>query len=443
MTASVPVSNRKRRRFFLIVTGGLSLIVSILILELGCRLLGFGPVPSPAAYAIPEAELHSESWLREAQRKRWIHPPFRTQVLETGDPSTGTIHTSRNECGFREDTVTPIIKPPGTLRVLVLGDSHTDGACANAESFSNLLETRLTSDLQRSVDVINAGQSSFSPFQEWWLYEQVGRRFQPDLVVVVLYSGNDYWDLLNSQDRVHLARKGGELVPQTGTEELPPQAIPAAPPTTSRRIKNLLRDHLAIYHALAEIGPLRAAFGQPPRYTPFELKVRKLGDTVPPAYFQSMGQALFLSEDFGRIEEANAMWKYTIHLFQTSTHRDQTRLLFAVLPTIREASPNLDQEGLASVIASLELAPEQAAVDTQVRIQSLEAVTQSGEIAIDLLPPLQEAHRSDPERRLYHRFDHHLAPEGHRVVANALFEPIRTTLVDSVQSRNDQPAPSP
>lgn len=418
-------------------------MISLLILELGCRLLGFGPAVPIAATSIPEAELHPESWLREAQLQHWVHPPFRTQVLETGDPRTGTIKTRRNECGFREDGETPVASPPGALRVLVLGDSHTDGACANAESFSNLLESRLATELKCPVDVINAGQSTFSPFQEWWLYEQVGRRFQPDLVVVVFYCGNDYWDLLNSQDRVHLARKGTELVPQTRSEPSSGPSVPATQPTPGRSIKNFLRDHLATYHALAEIGPLRAAFGQPPRYTPFELKVQKLGRDVPPAYFQSMGQALFLAEDSQRLREGSAFWERTVHLFQESIERDQTQLLFAVLPTLREAAPSLDQQGLSRTIAALDLTPEQAAVDTEVRVRSLETLKQSGETPLDLLPSLQGAHRSDPQRLLYHRFDHHLAPEGHRVVADALFEPIRDRLRDKLRSRNDPLTPSP
>ena len=46
-----------------------------------------------------------------------------------------------NDLGFREDAALPVPRP--ALRVLVTGDSHTDGVCNNDESFANLLEARL------------------------------------------------------------------------------------------------------------------------------------------------------------------------------------------------------------------------------------------------------------------------------------------------------------
>ncbi len=421
---------RRRRKWFMAVTALMSLFLSGVILEIGCRLLGFDPTPPPAAEVIPPEKLHPEPWLREAQVHSWVRPPYREALLETGDPQTGTIHTRRNNCGFREDSDTPVSKPEGVYRILVLGDSHTDGACLNSESFPNRLEADLNAQASTPrCDVINAGQVVFSPYQEWWLYERVGTHFTPDLIVVAMYCGNDYWDLQQTSDRVHLTGTGERFVHQAGPPVAHPMIEPMPPPPTFRRqAKDFLRDHFATYHAMAEIGPLRSAFGTPPQYSPFELKVQKLPPGSRAAYFQSQGQAAYFVDAPEKLSESHAMFKHTVGLFQDSARRDRAELLFLVIPTLREVCPEVDPQGLATAIDKLQISTEQACLDTAIRGLAVQAIREAQSEVIDLYAPLRAAEQSQRGLRLYHKFDHHLAPDGHRVVADVLAKRIPSHL---------------
>jgi hypothetical protein len=105
----------------------------------------------------------------------------------------GRIRIRTNSLGLREDH--ELSDPPSELRVLVAGDSHTDGVCENAESFSNRLEALLARRSGRSTEVLNAGgggHSCFNYFGTWLRF----RGFQPKVLVVAVYGGNDLSELL-------------------------------------------------------------------------------------------------------------------------------------------------------------------------------------------------------------------------------------------------------
>jgi hypothetical protein len=95
-----------------------------------------------------------------------------------------------NSLGLREDTEVADIKPD--LRILVTGDSHTDGVCSNEESFPNRLEALLTArDPGRSVEVLNAGRGSFGFHNYLGVYQKF-RYLDSDVFIVGVYLGNDF-----------------------------------------------------------------------------------------------------------------------------------------------------------------------------------------------------------------------------------------------------------
>jgi hypothetical protein len=125
--------------------------------------------------------------------------------LRTIRPSSTFHHTSQdgtwefrtNKQGFRDTRDFPYQKPAGTVRVLVLGDSHAQGYEARQDhTFSAVLEKYLRS---RGVaaEVLNAGVSGFSTAEELALLENEGYRYQPDYVVLAFF-GNDYEDNLKA-----------------------------------------------------------------------------------------------------------------------------------------------------------------------------------------------------------------------------------------------------
>lgn len=436
MTASGPspsarkeVGQRKgaRRRLFMLTTVFVSCLISALILEVSCRVLGYGPAPPVTPRPISPQDLHSEAWLREAQLKRWIHPPHQVTEVKTDEHAAGTIVVRRNDCGFREDTSTPIVKPDGVFRILVLGDSHTDGVCFNAESYANRLEAALNvAELGLQFDVINAGQVTFSPYQEWWLYEKVGRRFSPDLVVVGMYAGNDYWDLMQRRDRVHLEPYGDGFqhreptILSASSGDAPSAAMLDAEPSFGLNLKNFLRDHCSTYHAIASVDSLRAVFGNPPRYSPLELRIQKLEPSAHAAYWQSLGQAAYFAAAPADLAVADAAWRCTVKLFQSSADRDGVEVLFMVIPSLQEVDAEADSNGIASAIGTLQLTQEQALLSSRVRAMAVNVVREEGHQVIDLFDELVVSRKTQPKLRLFYRFDHHLAPDGQSVVAGVL-----------------------
>jgi lysophospholipase L1-like esterase len=99
-----------------------------------------------------------------------------------------------NSDGLREDR--EIARERPGLRVLVTGDSHTDGWCDNAESFSNLLEAELARrNPGRTVEVLNAGNAGYS-FHNYLGVLAKWRALAPDVFVVCVYGGNDFRDVL-------------------------------------------------------------------------------------------------------------------------------------------------------------------------------------------------------------------------------------------------------
>ena len=98
-----------------------------------------------------------------------------------------------NTLGFRDSREYTIEKAPGTFRILVLGDSVTFGHGATFETtYPYLLEQRLRSwrsDVR--WEVWNLGVPGYNTRQELLYLQEVGRRFQPDLVVVGFYP-NDF-----------------------------------------------------------------------------------------------------------------------------------------------------------------------------------------------------------------------------------------------------------
>ncbi len=127
------------------------------------------------------------------------------EYVDRGLPSYRAegFRVATNEFGFREDVPVRVEKPE--LRVVVAGDSHTDGALENRDSYPNQLESLLARGMgQEQVEVLNAGVGYTT------LTNYVGTLIkvlplEPDVFVVGVYGGNDFGGL------VELARRLGRV----------------------------------------------------------------------------------------------------------------------------------------------------------------------------------------------------------------------------------------
>ena len=176
-----------------------------------------------------------------------------------------------NNLGFRDRQDYDLAKPPGTFRILVLGDSVTFGHGSHFETtYPYLLEQRLKEwRPATNWQVWNLGVPGYNTRQELRYLQEVGATFRPDLVIVGFYpndfDGNETvptptatrrlssgvqrlmqrhlysyefykrvfltlrWKLLTSEDDrrrlEHLATEGALLASETGQADRPEQRL--------------------------------------------------------------------------------------------------------------------------------------------------------------------------------------------------------------------------
>lgn len=109
-----------------------------------------------------------------------------------------------NSLGFHDREFAAEV-PPGTLRVVALGDSFTHGPVPYSRSYLALAEALLVlawdrGDGKKAVQLDNLGVPASGITDYRLVYSFVGRALEPDVVLVTLYLGNDPRDFV---DPVH------------------------------------------------------------------------------------------------------------------------------------------------------------------------------------------------------------------------------------------------
>ena len=113
-----------------------------------------------------------------------------------------------NSKGLRDARDFPYAKPAGTLRVLALGDSHTQGYEVRQDATYAAVLERYLNAKGKKTEVLNAGVSGFSTAEAAAYLENEGHRYQPDVVVLGFYA-NDFEDNLKAG---LFGLEGGKLV---------------------------------------------------------------------------------------------------------------------------------------------------------------------------------------------------------------------------------------
>jgi hypothetical protein len=95
-----------------------------------------------------------------------------------------------NALGMR-DVERTVARRANVLRIAVFGDSMTEGVQVNLDqTFTQQLERRLNTRGVAS-EVLNFGASGYSALQGYLTFREVGKRFQPDLVLHAVFIDND------------------------------------------------------------------------------------------------------------------------------------------------------------------------------------------------------------------------------------------------------------
>src|SRR5262249_9616797 len=106
--------------------------------------------------------------------------------LELAQPGGRTYTLTVNQAGIRADREYLQAKPPGTRRLLVFGDSFAAGQyVSNSQRFTEMLERRVP-----RLEVLNFGLEGSGTDQQLLLYEEVGRKYEHDAVLVFPFLQN-------------------------------------------------------------------------------------------------------------------------------------------------------------------------------------------------------------------------------------------------------------
>jgi len=124
--------------------------------------------------------------------------PNRSSVMTRSPVNGGNTVTHRiNSEGFRGNELLPAGK---AIRVAVYGDSFIHAFYSpDEETFAGQLGKLLTTRLGKEVEVVNAGVSSYGPDQISLKMEDELPKLRPDLVIVAVFAGNDYGDLMRNK----------------------------------------------------------------------------------------------------------------------------------------------------------------------------------------------------------------------------------------------------
>ena len=101
---------------------------------------------------------------------------------------------STNRWGMRDQDY-ELVKPPGTLRIALLGPSHVMGnGVADGETFEALVEERLNREFSGGPDqryeILNFGVDGYALPQQIESFKERALRFSPDIVIVTHYHQN-------------------------------------------------------------------------------------------------------------------------------------------------------------------------------------------------------------------------------------------------------------
>jgi lysophospholipase L1-like esterase len=191
-----------------------SVLLTLLVLEVVFRALDI------RGYHAPRVRDWSHALLDAEHRVPGIHLQFKPHATFAlryeSNPrgyldSDASLTYETNNHGLRGPDF-ELAKPPGTLRVVVLGDSFTFGEGVRLEdTFCQRLQGRLRQALAPTpVEVLNFGVSAWSTGEEILFLEHFGIKVEPDLVVVVFVGNDAYYagrlDLWNNFTRMYESR---------------------------------------------------------------------------------------------------------------------------------------------------------------------------------------------------------------------------------------------
>jgi hypothetical protein len=325
-----------------------------------------------------------------------------------------------NALGFNDEEFT-VPKPVGRFRIMAVGDSFTYGLVPYPQNVMTLLEASLRAACpDRDLDLLNFGIGGTNVADYRTIIELGYATYEPDLVLVNVYAGND------SPDLYHRTSEGLSLH------------------SLLRRsyLWNYVRRLLVVRRSVPDAGALAAsvqgptpagdAAGEQPRGGQVVDPGHRLRDDAPALVgpiFEEKVFARLLADELGRFyvpRDARAIdraWYPTLEQLEVArTHvtGHGGRLAITLYPSVLQVDKRLRSE----VIDRLRGQPRDAkmtpdAIDPDLPNRILLAYCREHDVpCFDLTPAFDRASQESAEP-LYKARELHWTPRGNRVAAEA------------------------
>ena len=169
---------RQQRKIFYVLVPLVAIISALLLAEVALAVF------HPISYSLERNMYYVPDQFTGFKLK-----PHGVENYQSGIIATVNSH------GHRDDDVS-LSRTPGVFRVLGLGDSFTMGTNVPQESvYLQILEKLLNNAGTSSpIEVVNTGVGGWSPFQYAQYYEHYGREFNPDMILIGFFVGNDSYE---------------------------------------------------------------------------------------------------------------------------------------------------------------------------------------------------------------------------------------------------------
>ncbi len=320
------------------------------------------------------------------------------------DPAAGVLHiegragrsVSRefdvavriNNDGFR-DRDRARAKPAGTKRVVVLGDSITEALQVPLEeTFAARLEQRLAA--RRPVEVLNLGVSALGPAQEYLVYRAYGARYAPDVVVLALFTANDFRNSVAELDgkpylRYPVIAGDGTLARDAdGT-------VRFTAPAPQSPLRQWLRAHVKAYRFVRE--QVIPAIGHPATATASDDIVGVYRQPMPETWRRAVDVTLVMVDELAR-----------------AAARDGARLVVLVVPAPWEVDPSHRASLVGVRDSSVDWQAPERRVRETLAAKHIDVVSVTAPFAAAIARGI----------RVYFAGDGHLTAAGHALVADGL-----------------------
>jgi hypothetical protein len=293
--------------------------------------------------------------------------------------------------------VEPLADATDVIRIVALGDSFAYGVVGYEQNFLTLLESDLAARVGRPVEVVNLGLPGLQPKQYLQMLVDDGMPLRPDLVLVNLFSGNDFLE-------------------------------PGAPTPFDARNWRLVgfARRVARYMAERARTPDPAA---PPAAAPKGFRSAAAGFS-PEAYREIAAKYVPLLRRDRDDAQQRAVDGTLAILDELVARARPVPVAIAVLPSELQVNPELR----AATLASLQLREEDLDLGFPARA-TRERMEAGGAIVIDLLPALSDAER---DGNTYALRDSHWNERGNAIAAQAIAEALAAPVQRIVATKSAQ-----